>query len=87
MESESASLKMAQPKVVVQVYPVLPSDREGDQRAGCPLGRESELYRKIIRVRSKPGLGGGPALSGRRRPGESITDGQPLLMAQRETNP
>lgn len=38
---------MAAPKVIVQLYPMMPSDGEDDRRAKRPLGADSELYNKV----------------------------------------
>ncbi len=39
---------MGSPKVIVQLYPVFPAEDEHDRRAKRPIGRDSELYYKII---------------------------------------
>jgi len=39
---------VARPKVIVQVYPMLPSDGEEGRKASRPLGRDSALYHKVI---------------------------------------
>ena len=39
---------MGSPKVIVQLYPVFPAKDEHDRRARRPIGRESELYYKIV---------------------------------------
>ena len=39
---------MAVPKVIVQLYPMMPSDGEDERRARRPLGADSELYNKVI---------------------------------------
>jgi alkanesulfonate monooxygenase SsuD/methylene tetrahydromethanopterin reductase-like flavin-dependent oxidoreductase (luciferase family) len=39
---------MAQPKVIVNLYPVLPAKDEADRAARRPLGRESALYQRVI---------------------------------------
>lgn len=39
---------MALPKVILQLYPVLPSDGEEGRKANRPLGNDSDLYHKVI---------------------------------------
>ena len=39
---------MAAPKVIVQLYPVMPSDGEEDRKAKRPLGANSDLYHQVI---------------------------------------
>ena len=39
---------MGSPKVIVQLYPVFPAKDEHDRRARRPIGRDSELYYKIV---------------------------------------
>jgi alkanesulfonate monooxygenase SsuD/methylene tetrahydromethanopterin reductase-like flavin-dependent oxidoreductase (luciferase family) len=39
---------VARPKVIIQVYPMLPSDGEQGRKANRPIGRDSELYHKVI---------------------------------------
>lgn len=39
---------MGKPKVIVQLYPVFPAKDEHDRRAKRPIGRDSELYYKIV---------------------------------------
>ena len=39
---------MGSPKVIVQLYPVFPAKDEEERKEKRPLGRDSELYHKII---------------------------------------
>ena len=39
---------MGSPKVIVQLYPVIPSEDEDDRREKRPIGRDSDLYNKIV---------------------------------------
>jgi alkanesulfonate monooxygenase SsuD/methylene tetrahydromethanopterin reductase-like flavin-dependent oxidoreductase (luciferase family) len=39
---------MPRPKVILQVYPMLPTDGEGGRKAQRPIGRDSALYHKVI---------------------------------------
>jgi alkanesulfonate monooxygenase SsuD/methylene tetrahydromethanopterin reductase-like flavin-dependent oxidoreductase (luciferase family) len=39
---------MARPKVIVQLYPMLPADGEDDRKARRPLGRDRELYHRVV---------------------------------------
>ena len=39
---------MGSPKVIVQLYPVIPSENEEDRREKRPIGRDSDLYNKIV---------------------------------------
>ena len=39
---------MGKPKVIVQLYPVFPAKDEHDRRAKRPIGRDSDLYYKIV---------------------------------------
>ena len=39
---------MATPKVIVQLYPVLPADDRADRERKRPLGRNSELYHRVL---------------------------------------
>ena len=39
---------MARPKVIMQVYPMLPSGGEEGRKAKRPIGRDSGLYHKVI---------------------------------------
>ncbi|PJG47374.1 hypothetical protein CAF53_03305 [Sphingobium sp. LB126] len=39
---------MARPKVILQVYPVMPTDGEEGRKAARPIGRDGPLYNKII---------------------------------------
>ena len=39
---------MALPKVILQLYPVFPSDGEEGRKANRPLGNDSDLYHKIV---------------------------------------
>ncbi|WP_327752244.1 LLM class flavin-dependent oxidoreductase (plasmid) [Sphingobium sp. SJ10-10] len=39
---------MARPKVILQVYPVMPTDGEEGRKAAKPIGRDAALYNKII---------------------------------------
>src|SRR5215472_13013892 len=39
---------MATPKVIVQLYPVLPAENRADREHRRPLGRNSELYHSVL---------------------------------------
>ncbi|MBK5267951.1 MAG: LLM class flavin-dependent oxidoreductase [Acidimicrobiia bacterium] len=39
---------MAQPKLIVQIYPMMPADDEADRIAKAPIGRNSELYHRVL---------------------------------------
>jgi len=39
---------MATPKVIVQLYPVLPAEDRADRERRRPLGRDSELYHRVL---------------------------------------
>jgi alkanesulfonate monooxygenase SsuD/methylene tetrahydromethanopterin reductase-like flavin-dependent oxidoreductase (luciferase family) len=39
---------MASPKVIVQLYPMLPADGEADRKARAPLGADSDSYNETI---------------------------------------
>ena len=39
---------MAKPKVIVQIYPMMPAKDEADRVAQAPIGRNSELYHEIL---------------------------------------
>lgn len=39
---------MATPKVIVQLYPVLPAEDRADRERKRPLGRNSELYNRVL---------------------------------------
>jgi alkanesulfonate monooxygenase SsuD/methylene tetrahydromethanopterin reductase-like flavin-dependent oxidoreductase (luciferase family) len=39
---------MAKPKVIVQLYPVMPSDGEQGRKANRPLGANSEVYHRVV---------------------------------------
>jgi len=39
---------MAKPKVIVQLYPMFPSDGEEDRKAKRPLGNDNEMYHRIV---------------------------------------
>ncbi len=39
---------MATPKVIVQLYPVLPAEDRADRERRRPLGRNSELYHRVL---------------------------------------
>jgi alkanesulfonate monooxygenase SsuD/methylene tetrahydromethanopterin reductase-like flavin-dependent oxidoreductase (luciferase family) len=39
---------MAQPKIILQLYPVLPAKDENDRRAKRPLGRDRDLYHRVV---------------------------------------
>jgi alkanesulfonate monooxygenase SsuD/methylene tetrahydromethanopterin reductase-like flavin-dependent oxidoreductase (luciferase family) len=39
---------MANPKVIVQLYPVLPAEDRADRERKRPLGRNSELYHRVL---------------------------------------
>jgi alkanesulfonate monooxygenase SsuD/methylene tetrahydromethanopterin reductase-like flavin-dependent oxidoreductase (luciferase family) len=39
---------VARPKVIIQVYPMLPTQGEAERKAKRPVGRDSALYHKVI---------------------------------------
>ncbi|HLK87047.1 MAG TPA: LLM class flavin-dependent oxidoreductase [Candidatus Binataceae bacterium] len=39
---------MGAPKVIVQLYPVLPARDRAERERRCPLGRDSELYHRVL---------------------------------------
>ena len=39
---------MPQPKVIIQIYPMLPSIDRADREAKRPLGRDSDLYHEVL---------------------------------------
>lgn len=39
---------MAKPKVIVQIYPMMPADGEADRIAKAPIGRDADLYHEIL---------------------------------------
>jgi len=39
---------MANPKVIVNLYPVLPANGEEDRAARRPLGRDAGLYQSVL---------------------------------------
>jgi alkanesulfonate monooxygenase SsuD/methylene tetrahydromethanopterin reductase-like flavin-dependent oxidoreductase (luciferase family) len=39
---------MAKPKVIIQLYPMFPSDGEEDRKAKRPLGNDNEMYHRIV---------------------------------------
>ncbi|MGF1665100.1 MAG: LLM class flavin-dependent oxidoreductase [Acidimicrobiia bacterium] len=39
---------MAKPKVIVQIYPMMPADDEADRIGKAPIGRDADLYHKIL---------------------------------------
>lgn len=39
---------MAQPKIIVQLYPMFPSDGEQDRKDRRPLGNDNDLYHRIV---------------------------------------
>lgn len=39
---------MAKPKVIVQLYPMFPSDGEEGRKANRPLGNDNEMYHRIV---------------------------------------
>ena len=39
---------MATPKVIVQLYPMMPTDGEDDRKAKRPIGADRDLYNKVI---------------------------------------
>ncbi len=39
---------MAKPKVIVQMYPVLPAEDEADRAAKRPIGRNADIYNKVL---------------------------------------
>ena len=39
---------MAHPKVIINLYPVLPARDEAERAARRPLGRDSALYHEVV---------------------------------------
>ena len=39
---------MAKPKVIVNIYPVLPAEDRADRERKRPLGRNSEVYHEVL---------------------------------------
>jgi len=39
---------VAKPKVILQLYPMLPAKDEADRKSKRPLGRDSELYNRVL---------------------------------------
>lgn len=39
---------MATPKVIVQIYPMMPADDEADRISKAPIGRNSEIYHRVL---------------------------------------
>ena len=39
---------MARPKIILNLYPVLPADNEADRAAKRPIGRNAELYNRVL---------------------------------------
>jgi len=39
---------MARPKVILQLYPMLPAKDENDRKARRPLGRDRDLYNRVV---------------------------------------
>jgi hypothetical protein len=39
---------MFRPKVILQLYPMLPAGDEADRKAKRPLGRDAELYHRVL---------------------------------------
>lgn len=39
---------MARPKVILQIYPVLPAEDEEDRKRKRPLGRDADLYNEVL---------------------------------------
>lgn len=39
---------MGRPKIILQLYPMLPAKDEEDRKAKRPLGRDAELYHKVL---------------------------------------
>jgi alkanesulfonate monooxygenase SsuD/methylene tetrahydromethanopterin reductase-like flavin-dependent oxidoreductase (luciferase family) len=39
---------VARPKIIVQLYPVIPADGEDDRRARRPIGADPEIYQRIV---------------------------------------
>jgi len=39
---------MARPKIILQLYPVLPAHGEDDRKAKRPLGRDRDLYHRVV---------------------------------------
>lgn len=36
------------PKVILQLYPMLPSDGEAGRKRARPLGRDADVYHKVL---------------------------------------
>jgi hypothetical protein len=41
-------VEMPRPKVILQLYPMLPAADEEDRKAKRPLGRNAELYHEVL---------------------------------------
>ena len=39
---------MARPKIIVQLYPVMPAKDEHERKAKRPLGSDSALYHRVV---------------------------------------
>ncbi len=39
---------MARPKVIIQIYPMLPADGMEGRIAAAPLGRDRDLYHQVL---------------------------------------
>jgi hypothetical protein len=39
---------MAKPKVIVQIYPMLPANDRADRERKRPLGRNREVYNQVL---------------------------------------
>ena len=39
---------MAKPKVIVQIYPVMPAENEDDRAVKRPIGRNKDLYNQVL---------------------------------------
>ncbi|MCY4424684.1 MAG: hypothetical protein OXC06_16610, partial [Acidimicrobiaceae bacterium] len=39
---------VARPKVIVQIYPMLPADGMEGRIAAAPLGRDGDLYHRVL---------------------------------------
>ena len=39
---------MAKPKVIVQMYPLMPAENEDERAAKRPIGRNNDLYNQVL---------------------------------------
>ena len=39
---------MAKPKVIIQIYPMMPAADEADRMARAPIGRDRDLYHEVL---------------------------------------